>query len=69
MEQNSLAYEMLKELKSSRKCLFAIVIIEAIIIVSMFTGFLVYESQFDYVTSMEQSQENIDSSSATQSIN
>lgn len=71
MEENSLAYEMLKELKSSRKCLFAITIIEAVIIIVMFAGFLVYESQFDYETSVEQTQkaEDIDTSNVNQTIN
>ncbi len=71
MEENSLAYEMLKELKSTRKCLFTIVVIEAVIIIAMFVGFLVYESQFDYETSVEQTQkvEDIDTSDVNQTIN
>lgn len=69
MEEKSLAYELLEEVKHSNKRLFVIAIVELIIIVSMFVGFLVYESQFDYSATMEQTQENIDSSTATQSIN
>ena len=71
MEDNSIAFEMLKELKSSRKCIFIIAIIEALIIVSMFVGFMIYESQFEYSTSVEQTQkvEDIDTSDVSQTIN
>lgn len=71
MEENSIAFEMLKELKSSRRCFFIIAIVEAIIIISMFIGFLAYESQFDYSTTVEQTQrvEDIDTSDINQTIN
>ena len=71
MEENSLAYEMLKEIKSSRKNIFAIAVIEAIIIAILIVGFFIYESQFDYETSVEQTQkvEDIDASDVNQTIN
>ena len=71
MEDNSIAFEMLRELKNSRRCFFIIAIIEAIIITTMFIGFMVYESQFDYSTSVEQTQkvEDIDTSDVSQTIN
>ena len=75
MEENSLAYEMLKEIKSSRGNIFAIAVIEAIIIAILIAiltvGFFIYESQFDYETSVEQNQkvEDIDTSDVIQTIN
>jgi hypothetical protein len=69
--ENSLAYEMLKEIKSSNKRLFIIAIIEMVIIISMFVGFLIYESQFEYVSSETTSQEllSTDSNNISQTIN
>ena len=71
MDEHSLAYEMLKEIKASNRRLFIITAIEVVIIISMFAGFLIYENQFDYVTDIEQTQEteNVNSSELTQSIN
>ena len=71
MEENSLAFEMLKELKSQNRRMFIIIVILAIIIISMFVGFVVYESQFEYTTSVEQTQkvEDIDTSDVNQTIN
>lgn len=71
MEENSLAFEMLKELKSQNRRMFIIIVILAAIIISMFVGFIVYESQFDYETSVEQNQkvEDIDTSDVIQTIN
>ena len=82
MEEKSLAYEMLEELKranerlertanSNSKRWFIIAIIELVIIISMVIGFLIYESQYDYVTTTENTQEtqDIDSSNVTQTIN
>lgn len=73
MEEHTLAYEMLGEIKRSSKRWFIISIIELVIIVSMVVGFFVYESQFEYVTSTttEQSQEALstDSSNINQAIN
>jgi len=70
--ENSLAYELLQEVKRTNKRLFTIVIVELAIIVSMIVGFLIYESQFQYSTTEEtytQETSNNDSSDITQSIN
>lgn len=48
-EEKSLAYILLEDLKKTNKRIFVICIIEAIIIISMFVGFLIYESQFETV--------------------
>ena len=84
MEEKSLAYEMLEELKranerlertsnSNSKRWFIIAIVELVIIISMVIGFLIYQSQYDYATTTEetytQETSNSDSSDITQSIN
>ncbi len=72
MEQNSLALEMLKELKHQSKRWFCIAIIELIIIIATNTGWLIYESTFETITEEEQTIEDIDNSSNsnyTQTIN
>lgn len=75
MDEHSLAYEMLEEIKKSNKRWFAIAIIELVIIVGMVVGFFIYESQFEYVTetttTVEQNQEtdDVNSSSMSQSVN
>lgn len=48
MEEKSLAFEMLQEIKRSNKRWFIIAIVELIIIIGMIIGFLVYESQYEY---------------------
>lgn len=48
--ENSLAYELLQELKRSSKRWFIVSIIELTIIVSMIIGFFIYESQYSYET-------------------
>ena len=48
MEEHSLAYEMLQEIKKSNKRWFIIAIIELIMIISMVVGFFIYESQYSY---------------------
>jgi len=70
MEQNSLALEMLKELKHQSKRWFIIAIIELIIIIATNTGWLIYESNFDTITEEEQTQEAYynDNSNITQNI-
>lgn len=70
MEEKSIAYELLQEVKRTNKRLFILAIVELTIIVSMITGFLIYESQYDF-TAEEYTQETteIDSSDITQSIN
>jgi len=50
MENNSLAYELLQELKRSSKRWFIVSIIELAVIVSMIIGFFIYESQYSYET-------------------
>lgn len=69
--ENSIAYDMLKEIKAANKRLFIIAIIEMVVIISMFVGFLIYESQFEYVTSETTTQEltSTDSNKISQSIN
>ena len=72
MEQNSLALEMLKELKHQSRRWFIIAIIELIIIIATNTGWLIYEAQFETITEEEQTMEDIDNSSNsnyTQTIN
>lgn len=72
MEKNTLAMEMLKELKHQSKRWFIIAIIELIIIIATNTGWLIYESQFETVTTEEQTIEDVDNSSNsnyTQTIN
>lgn len=70
MEQNSLALEMLKELKHQSRRWFIIAIIELIIIITTNTGWLIYEAQFDTITEEEQTQEAYynDNSNVTQNI-
>lgn len=46
--ENSLAYEMLQEIKKSSKRWFIIAIIELIIIIGMVISFFIYESQYNY---------------------
>lgn len=72
MEKNTLAMEMLKELKHQSKRWFIIAIIELIIIIATNTGWLIYESTFETITEEEQTIEDIDNSSNsnyTQTIN
>ena len=72
MEKETLAMEMLKELKHQSKRWFIIAIIELILIIATNTGWLIYESQFETVTTKEQTIEDVDNSSNsnyTQTIN
>ena len=72
MEKDTLAMEMLKELKHQSKRWFIIAIIELIIIIATNTGWLIYESTFETITEEEQTIEDIDNSSNsnyTQTIN
>lgn len=48
--ENSLAYELLQELKRSSKRWFIVSIIELAVIVSIIIGFFIYESQYSYET-------------------
>lgn len=65
MEQ-SLAYEMLGELKRANKRIFIITIVEFIIIVSMIIGFFIYESQFNYGVETNQTIEDTQNSTINQ---
>ena len=69
MEKDTLALEMMKELKTHSKRWFIIAIIELIIIITTNAGWLIYESQFETVTE-EQTQEAYynDNSTVTQNI-
>lgn len=72
MEKDTLALEMLKELKAQSKRWFVVAIIELIIIIATNTGWLIYNSQFEEITTDEQVIEDIDNSNNstyTQTIN
>ena len=70
MEEKSLAYELLQEVKNTNKRLFIICIVELVVIVSMVIGFLIYESQYEYTDeTYTQEAYDIDSSDVTQTIN
>lgn len=72
MEKESLALEMLKELKAQSKRWFVVAIIELIIIIATNTGWLIYNSQFEEITTDEQVIEDINNSNNsayTQTIN
>ena len=69
MEKETLATEMLREIKAQSKRWFVIAIIELVIIIATNTGWLIYESTFETVTE-EQTQEAYynDNSTVTQNI-
>lgn len=71
MEDNSFAFEMLKELKQQNKRQHILIVILIAVIVTMIVGFFLYESQFETVTDEIQTIENIEStnSSFIQTIN
>lgn len=72
MEKDTLALEMMKELKTHSKRWFIIAIIELIIIIITNAGWLIYNSQFEEITTDEQVIEDIDNSNNstyTQTIN
>ena len=48
MEEHSIAYDMLQEIKRSNKRWFIIALVELAIIVSIVVGHFVYESQYSY---------------------
>jgi len=71
-EQNTLAMEMLKELKKSGQRKFIIIIILIIALIGTNLGWLIYESQFETVETTEQYMEDLDNptnSNFTQTIN
>lgn len=69
MEKETLATEMLREIKAQSKRWFIVAIIELVIIIATNTGWLIYESTFETVTE-EQTQEAYynDNSTVTQNI-
>lgn len=72
MNDDSFALEMLKELKSQSKRWFIIAIIELVILISTNVGWMIYEAQFETITTEEQTIEDVDNSSNsnyTQTIN
>lgn len=69
MEEKSIAYELLEEVKKTSKRLFIIAIVELVIIVSMAIGFLIYESQYEYSTTDELYQDITDSDVSNTNLN
>lgn len=75
MEKDSLATEMLKELKAQNKRWFIIAIVELVLIIGTNVGWLIYNSQFEEITTTTdevQTIEDIDNSTNsnyTQTIN
>lgn len=74
-DDNTLAMEMLKELKQSAKRKFIIIIILIIALVASNVGWLLYESQFETITETEETTQTIEdvenptNSNFTQTIN
>lgn len=58
MEEKSLAYEMLQELKNSSKRWFIIAIILFVGLIGSNIAWLVYESQFSYIEGQVQTVED-----------
>ena len=75
MEKETLATEMLREIKAQSKRWFIVAIIELVIIIATNAGWLIYNSQFEEITTSTdevQTIEDIDNSSNsayTQTIN
>lgn len=62
MNNENLAMEMLRELKSQSKRWFVISIIELVIIIGSNIGWLIYQGQFETIDEQEQCIEDIDNS-------
>lgn len=62
MEKDSFALEMLKEMKLQSKRWFIIAVIELVLLVGSNIGWLIYESQYEDITTEEQLIEDIDNS-------
>lgn len=72
MEKENLALELMRELKAQSKRWFIVAIIELVIIIATNAGWLIYNSQFEEITTDEQVIEDIDNSNNstyTQTIN
>lgn len=68
MEKDTLALEMLKELKAQSKRWFIIAIIELIILIATNVGWFVYESQYETITDEQTiTQEQIDTENSNMS--
>jgi hypothetical protein len=65
MEEKSIAYELLEEVKKTNKRLFIIAIVELVIIVSMAIGFLIYESQYEFSDESYQYVDDTDMNNST----
>ena len=73
-EENSLAMEMLRELKKSAQRKFLVIVILIIALVGTNIGWLLYESQFETIEdsttqTIEQYQENTETSTMSGVIN
>ena len=62
MEKESLATEMLHELKLNARRWFIIAIVELVLLVGSNIGWLIFESQYETTTTDEQVMEDIDNS-------
>ena len=62
MEKETLAMEMLKEIKKSAKRWFVVSIILLIALISSNIAWLIYESQYETITDETQTIEDIDNS-------
>lgn len=62
MEKETLAIEMLKEIKKSAKRWFVISVILLIALISSNIAWLIYESQYETITDETQTIEDIDNS-------
>ena len=60
VEENTLAMEMLKELKRSGTRKFVIIVILIIALIGTNVGWLLYESQFEEIETIEQYMEDLD---------
>lgn len=75
MEKDNLATEMMKELKSQSKRWFVIAIVELVLIIGTNIGWLIYNSQFEEITTTTDEVQTIDdidnstNSNFTQTIN
>ena len=74
-KENSLAMDLLKELKAQNKRQHIIIVILICVIVGMVIGFFIYENQFQTVSETEQTEQvledinNSQNSTYTQQIN
>lgn len=74
-KENSLATDLLKELKAQNKRQHIIIVILICVIVAMVVGFFIYENQFQTISETEQTEQvledinNSQNSTYTQQIN